>query len=209
MSLDTSRPLNDILPPELMFMVLDHLLPHQTTSLALSCRRFLELTDEYFKSRLSSSKRANQGVTLRWASKFHELPFDQQSALETTVGVLPLLDISAPLDRDIVRLCLSTARAVSHMKKGKFKNAITSIEEADEIVLRTGLEVDFRTFKSHSYDSQLKLAIREVNRHARKGARKGFRNETLRWVREARRAASEAGRPLPDFTGVLEALQEK
>jgi hypothetical protein len=188
-----------------MFMALDHLLPHQTTGLALSCSRLLELTDRYFDGRLSPSKRTNRGVTLRWARRFDGLPPDQQSALETTVGMLPLLDISAPFDQDIVGLYLSTARAVNYMKKGEFRNAIASIEKADEVALRTGLKVDFRTFKSHCCESQLKLAIRNVNRHARKG----FYKETLFWVKEAKRAASKAGRPLPDFTGVSKASQEK
>jgi hypothetical protein len=188
-----------------MFMAFDHLLPHQTTGLALSCRRLLELTDEYFNGRLPHSKRANRGVALRWASKFRGLPPDQQSALETTVGVLPLLDVFAPLDRDIVKVYLSTAQAVSFMKKGEFRNAIASIENADEVALRTGLEVDVRTFRSHCCECQLKLAIRNVNRHARKG----FYKQTLLWVKEAKRAASEAGGPAPDFTGVLKAFEEK
>ena len=119
--------------------------------------------------------------------------------------MLPLLGIFAPLDRDIERLYLSTARAVSFVEKGEFRNAIASIERADEVALRTGLEVDVRTFKSHCCESQLKFAIRNVNRHARNG----FYKETLLWVKEAERAASKAGRPLPDFTGVLKALQEK
>ena len=205
MSPNTSQYSNDILPPELMFMVLDHLLPHQTIGLALSCRRLLELTDQYFNGRLPPSERANRGATLRWASKFRALPPDQQSAVETTVGVLPLLDIFDPLDRDIERLYLSTARAVSFMKKGKFETAIASIEEADEVALGTGLEEEVRTFKGHCYESQLKLAIMNVKRYARKG----FDKQTLMWVERAERAASKTGRPLPDFTGVLRAFQEK
>lgn len=207
MSSDSSQPLNDILylPPELMFMALDHLLPHQTTGFALSCSRLLELTDRYFDGRLSPSKRTNRGVTLRWARRFDGLPPDQQSALETTVGMPPLLDISAPLDHDVVGLYLSAARAVGFMKKGEFRNAIASIEEADEIALKKGLEADVRTLESHCCESQLKLAIRNVNRHARKG----FYKETLFWVKEAKRAARNAGRPLPDLTGVSKASQEK
>lgn len=204
MSSNTSQYSNDILPPELMFMVLDHLLPHQTIGLALSCRQLLELTDKYFNGRLPPSGRANRGVTLRWASKFRALPPDQQIAVETTVGVLPLLDISAPLDRYIETLYMSMARAVSFMKRWEFQTAIASIEEAEKVALGTGLEVEVRTFKSHCYGSQLKVATRNVRRYAHKG----FYEETLSSIEKANIAASMAGRPLPDFTGVLRACQE-
>jgi hypothetical protein len=184
-----------------MFMVLDHLLPHQTIGLALSCRRLLELTDRYFNCQLPPSERANQGVTLRWASKFRALPLDQQSAVETTVGVLPLLEIFAPIDHDTERLYLSMARAVSSMKKREFQTALHFIKEAEEVALGTGLEVEVRTFKSHC---QLKRATSNVKRFAHKG----IYGETLFWIKQANTAASMAGRPLPDFTGVLRAIQE-
>ena len=205
MSANTGRSLNDILPPELMSNVLDYLLPHQSTGLALSCRRSLEFTDNYFSDRLPSSKRTDRGVTLRWASRFRELPPLQQSAIETTVGVLPLLDLLAPFGSDMVKLYLSVSFAFSRMKDGRFISAIDCIENAVRVASGAGVKLNLCALKRRCWEAQLDLAIKNVSRFAQEGSDKS----ALLWVERANVAASEAGCPLPEFSGVLQECWEK
>jgi hypothetical protein len=200
MSPNTNRSSNDILLPELMFTVLDYLLPHQSTGLALSCRRLLELTDNYFSDRLPSSKGTNRGVTLRWASKFRKLPPLEQSAIENTVGVLPLLDVLAPFGSDMVRLYLSVSFALNRMKDGTFTSAICCIENAARAASEAGVKLNLCALKRRCWEAQLDLAIKNVSRFAREG----FDESALLWVEKAKVAASEAECPLPEFSGVFD-----
>lgn len=199
-----SDALFDILPAELVCLVLDYLLPHQLTGFALSCRRSLEATDDHLRDRVSSLKGANRGVTLRWASRFRNLPPVQQSAIETTVGVLPLLDVFA-LDKEKVRLYLSVASAYGRKHDGQYMAALSCIKRAEQAALKTGLDLDLSALRQQCWRAQLDFGIMRVNMFAAQG----FSESTLSWIEKANTAAIMAGRPLPDFSGVLQECWEK
>jgi hypothetical protein len=205
MSNDASRALYNILPAELICIVLDHLLPHQSTGFAFSCRRALEITDTYISDRVPSLKMANPGVTLLWASRFQKLPTSHQSAIEATVGVLPLLDVLAPLDIDTVTIHLLVASAYDQKQEGMNMAALVSIMTAEQAASKTGLNLDLSALRRQCLEAQVDLATKNVITFARLGNSES----TLSWIEKANAVAIEAGRPLPDFSGVLQECWEK
>jgi hypothetical protein len=205
MSSHTSHAFYDLLPPEITCLVFNHLLPHQLTGAALSCRQARELTDHYFSERIPSWREDCWSVTLRWASRFRNLHTNLQSAIEETVGVLPLMDVSAVVDNDTETLYLSAASAHRNIERGLGMLALIFIDDADQAALKTGLSVDLSAVRRQCWEAELKSRINRVESYTSKGEHQ----LTLLGIENANKAAMNAGLPLPDFSGVMRECWEK
>jgi hypothetical protein len=199
MSSHTSYAFYDLLPPEITCLVFGYLLPHQLTGVASSCRQARELTDHYFSKRIPSLKKNCWSVTLRWASGFRVLHPNLQSAIEETVGVLPLMDVSAVVDNDTETLYLSVASAQRNIKRGLGMLALTSVNDADQAALKTELSVDLSPLKLPCWEAELKSRINTVECYTSEGTHQLI----LLGIEAANEAAMNAGLPLPDFSGVV------
>lgn len=205
MSSITSHAFYDILPPELTYLVFDHLLPHQLIGLALSCRRALVLTDLHFSKRISSLERIGQGAALRWASGFRKLPSDVQSAIETTIGLLPLLDVSVPLDDETRGLYLEVASARCYAQEGLVTATMSCTKRADQTASKTGLKTDFSALMRQCRGEQFDLMM-ELGKSC---AQNGVDEATSKYLVKATEAAIGAGRPPPDFSRIMQECWEK
>lgn len=201
----TNRAFYEVLPAKLTCLVIDYLLPRQLTGLASSCRQARYLIDHHFKKRIPSLEGECMNVTLLWASRFRKLPSGLQSAIEDTVGILPLLDISAPISSDIETIFSSVSSALHHIQNGRSKNALSCIKEADQAALKTELNLELSGLRRQCWEAEFKSVIQRVELWTSKGVYEF----TLWGIKDANRAAMNAGRPLPDFGRLLQEFWKK
>lgn len=195
-----SHALYDVLPSELMLMILSHLLPHQLTGFALSCRHALGLTDLSVNERFSTWKSPAQSATLRWTLAFYKLSTETQAAMELIFAVTPRSIISFPRDHKTCDLYLAMASMYRFSQDGAKVPSLRFIEISSKVARRAeNPQPDLIGLVERCWD----LKLGDLMKKAEEYAERGLDDPTLRYVEAANKLALKAGRSLPDSRALV------
>jgi hypothetical protein len=196
---------HDVLPTELLFLILSYLLPHQLTGFALSCRYALTLSDRSVGKRFSPWKSPAQSATLRWAIAFHKLSTEMQAAIELIFSKTPLLNVSLPTDHKTSDIYLAIASVYRYSQDSTKLPSLRFIEISSKRALRAESPLPYVV---ELVQRCWEVKLGDMMKKAEEYAQRGLDDATLRYIEAARKLALQAGRPLPDSRALLQMCWE-